>query len=82
MTERQSAFERLCRAVSGDDEDPTFTALVCGLMENVAAGLTTEHALIFEDIADSLARAADRLGADATPFEIRDQARLFRRQRH
>ncbi len=82
MSQPPNPFERLCRAVSEDDEDPALVALFSRLMEDVSACLVPEQAAVWEEIVDSMGRAAEELSDDATTLEIRDRARLIRRQRN
>ncbi|MGA0601533.1 hypothetical protein ACO2Q3_12590 [Caulobacter sp. KR2-114] len=76
------AISRLARATESERDDPALTRLARQAMRRFAASLSAEHALILEEILQSMARAAEELPDDATPFEIRDRARLMRRQRH
>lgn len=72
------AISRLVRATASERDDPILTRLARRAMSRFAASLSTGHALILEEILQSLARAAEELPDDATPLEIRDRARLIR----
>ncbi len=76
------AISRLVRATGSERDDPFLTRLARRTMERFAASLSAGHALILEEIIQSLAQAAEELPDDATPLEIRERARLIRRQRH
>jgi len=72
------AIARLSRATAGEDEDPGLVRAIRRGMEALAACLPGGVALMFEEIIESLARAAEELPEDATPLEIRDRARQIR----
>lgn len=70
-------------SVSQSERDNHFlTRLARWAMEPFAASLSAGHALILEEIIQSLAQAAEELPDDATLLEIRERARLIRRLRH
>lgn len=75
-------ISRLVRATESERDDPVLTRLARRAMGRFAASLSAGHALILEEIIQSLAQAAEELPGDATPLEIRDRARLIRQRRH
>lgn len=80
MTDKTIA--RLVRATASEGDDQGLTRFVRRLMESFAASLPPGPALMFEEIVQSLAQAAEELPAEATPLQIRDRAREIRRNRH
>jgi hypothetical protein len=76
----KETISRLARATAEEGDNSILNNFGQRALRRFAASLPAGVALMFEQILESLARAAEELPDDATPLEIRDRARLIRRR--